>query len=63
MRVPVEPGKMPAVRVRRSDGVSFCVVRWLPDGSWTGTCEGYQYRRYCRHIRQVQDKLRELKAA
>jgi hypothetical protein len=50
----------PAIRVRRSDGVSYCVVRWLPSGAWTGTCEDYLFRHHdCKHIIKVRDRIIE----
>ena len=65
MRISLEPGaRLPAIRVPRSDGVSFCVVRQLPGGQWTGTCPDFEYRhRPCKHINKVRDRLRELKVA
>jgi hypothetical protein len=61
VRVPLGPGGVLAVRVRRSGGESFCIVRRLPGGMWTGTCEDFTYRqRECKHIRRVRDRLAEM---
>jgi hypothetical protein len=58
VRVPLAPDGALTVRVRRADGESFCFVRRLPGGAWTGTCEDYTYRhRECKHIRLVRDRL------
>ena len=61
MRVPLGDDGVLAVRVRRSDGTSFCIVRRLPGGTWTGTCEDFTYRhRQCKHITRVRGRLAEM---
>lgn len=59
MRVPLggDDGKpLLTVKVLRSDKVSVCVVRLLPGGLWTGTCQGFTYKGRCRHIAQVRKR-------
>jgi hypothetical protein len=61
VRVPLSADGVLAVRVPRSDGVSFCIVRRVPGGTWTATCEDYMYRhRECKHIKRVRARLAEL---
>lgn len=38
------------IYVPSSDGTTFYTVRRLDDGTLTCTCDGFHYRRKCRHI-------------
>lgn len=45
------------VEVLRADGKSYCVVRWLPGGVWTGTCPGFVNRRNCKHVDKIRVRM------
>ena len=42
-------------RMRSSDGVNSYVVKVLND-EWSCECLGFQFRRYCRHIKEKQNE-------
>lgn len=60
MRVALGADGVRTVRVKSSDGVTTYLVKLLPGGLWTCTCDGSAiWGKVCRHIKAVRSRLTE----